>query len=99
MPSHHLPPSSDQSHQDDVDQRPAHRTHEEAGPLNASQAEDVPQEQAPDEEQSLFMLYKCCKHIMYINKHTLLMPCCVFSHFRIFLTFLLIVILGVIFLA
>ncbi len=35
-------------------------------------------------EQSLFMLYKCCKYIMYMNKHTPLMPCCVFSHFKIF---------------
>jgi len=53
--------------------------------FHASQAEDVPQEQGPDDQVfSLFMLCKCCKHIMYINKHSPLIPCCVFLHFKIF---------------
>ncbi len=81
-----------------MDQRPAHRTHEEAGPLHASQAEDVPEEQGSDDQVlSLFLLYKCFKHIMYINKHTPLMTWCVFSHFKLFKMFLLLVIVGVIF--
>ena len=50
---------------------------------------DVPEEQGSDDQVlSLFILYKCCKHIMYIKKHTPLMTYCVFFHCKIFLMFL-----------
>jgi hypothetical protein len=46
---------------------------------------DVSEEQGSDDQVlSLLMLYKCFKHIMYINKHTLLVTCCVFSNFKFF---------------
>ncbi len=54
---HLLPPLPDESHQDHVDQGPAHLTDEEADPLYANQAEDVSEEQGSDDQVlSLFVL-------------------------------------------